>query len=170
VSGLGLATDEEQVWVKRSIWDRIAELKPNMGLTREDRLLLGELVNIETYSCHPTEIMHGIYQHARKMDRSNPMARMRTLCGLDRCYELLVDAGFDSFQPERSQMQIGLKRFIATALRHLTRSMLSTDDDEQAEEISQFLIDVIAEGKWSMAAFNAEYESWVAEMQSRRVC
>jgi hypothetical protein len=170
MTNLHLVANEEQVWVKRSIWDRIAEVRPNMGLTRADRELLGSLAEIKTWSDHPAEIMREIYECTRKMDRSSPMARMRTLCGLDRAYELLIDAGYDNFRPEREQMQIGLRRFTATALRQLTRSMLSTDDDEKAEEISQFLVEVIAEGKWSQAAFNAEYESWVAEMQSRRVC
>jgi hypothetical protein len=48
--------------------------------------------------------------------------------------------------------------------------MLATDDDEQAEEISVFLIDVIARGAWTQAEFSAEAESWMAEMQARRAC
>jgi hypothetical protein len=167
MTNLHLVTGDEQVWERLNLWDRIA---PNMGLTVEDRLLLGELSDIQTYSTHPTEITIHLYERAKRMDRSNPMARMKTLCGLDRCYELLIDAGYDGFRPAREQMQQGLRRFTAIALRHLTRSMLSTDDDEEAEEISQFLVEVIAEGKWTQAAFSAEYESWVAEMQSRRVC
>ena len=170
MSGLHLVTNEEPLWIKKNLWSRIAEVQPNMGLSPEDRALLGSLADIETYSDHPSEILCYLYEHAKRMDRSNPTARMRSLCGLDRAYEILIDAGYDGFRPAREQMQVGLKRFIATALRQLTRSMMSTDDDEKTEEISQFLIEVIAEGKWSQAAFNAEYESWAADMQQSRVC
>jgi hypothetical protein len=141
-----------------------------MGLSAEDRILLGPLADIKTYSDHPTEINFHLYECTKRVDRRNSTALMKSLCGLDRAYEILIDAGFDSFRPARSQMQIGFRRFTVTALRHLTRNMLSTDDDEHAEEISQFLIDVIARGAWSVAEFSAEYESWMAEMQSRRAC
>jgi hypothetical protein len=48
--------------------------------------------------------------------------------------------------------------------------MLATDDDEQAEEISRFIVDVIVRGAWTQAEFSAEAEAWFAEMQSRRAC
>jgi hypothetical protein len=159
--------NEEQIWERLNLWDRV---RPNMGLSAEDRLLLGPLADIKTYSDHPSEIICYIYEHAKKLDRSNPTAAMKAMCALDRCYELLIDAGFSSFQPEREQMQIGLRRFTVAALRSLTRTMLSTDSDERADEISGYLLELISTGRWSVAEFSAEYESWVAEMQSRRAC
>jgi hypothetical protein len=159
--------NEEQVWERLSLWDRV---RPNMGLSAEDRLLLGPLADIKTYSTHPAEIICYIYEHAKRLDRSNPTATMKAMCALDRCYELLVDNGFESFRPQREQMQIGLKRFTATALPSLTRTMLTTDDDERAEEISGYLLELISTGRWTQAEFSAEYESWVAEMQARRAC
>ena len=133
MTGLHLVTNEEQIWQRKNLWDRIAEVQPNMGLSDADRALLGGLAEIMTYSADPTEIICNIYEHAKKLDRSNPTAVMKTLCGLDRCYEILIDAGYDRFQPLRREMQAGLRRFTATALRSLTRTMLSTDDDERAE-------------------------------------
>ena len=164
MTNLHSVTNEEH-WERLNLWDR---LRPNMGLSAEDRILLGPLAQIMTYSTHPAEINAYLYECTKRMDRSNPTAVMKGLCGLDRSYEILVDAGFDSFRPAREQMQTGFRRFTVTALRHLTRNMLSTDDDEQAEEISQFLIDVIARGAWSLAEFSAESEAWFAEMQARR--
>jgi hypothetical protein len=166
VSGLHLA-NEEPVWERLNLWDRI---NPNMGLSAEDRILLGPLADIKTYSTHPTEIIIHLYECSRRVDRRNSTALMKSLCGLDRAYELLIDNGYDSFRPQREQMQIGFRRLTQTVLRSLTRSMLSTDDDEQADEISVFIIDVIARGAWSLAEYSAECESWFAEMQSRRAC
>jgi hypothetical protein len=160
-------TNEEQVWERLNLWDRIA---PNMGLTDEDRALLGPFGEIMTYSDHPAEINCHLYECTKRVDRSNSTALMKSLCGLDRAYEILIDAGFSNFRPAREQMQIGLRRLTLTALKSLTRSMLSTDDDEDAEEISVFLIDVIARGAWSLAEFSAESDAWFAEMQSRRAC
>jgi hypothetical protein len=139
-------------------------------LSDADRILLGPFANIKTYSDHPAEINCHLYECTKRVDRSNSTALMKSLCGLDRAYELLIDNGYDSFRPARSQMQVGLRRLTLTALRSLTRSMLATDDDEQAEEISVFLIDVIARGAWSLAEFSAESDAWFAEMQSRRAC
>jgi hypothetical protein len=167
MTNLHPATNEEQVWERLNLWDR---LRPNMGLSDADRLLLGPLAEIKTYSDHPAEIICHLYECAKRVDPRDPMARLKGLCGLDRAYEILIDAGFSNFKPARREMQIGLRRFTLTALKSLTRSMLSTDDDERAEEISQFLIDVIARGAWSQAEFSAEYESWMAEMQARRAC
>jgi hypothetical protein len=159
---------EEPVWERKSLWDRI---NPNMGLSAEDRLLLGPLLSeIQTYSTEPAEINTHLFECTKRMSHGDPMDRMNALCGLDRAYELLVDAGFSSFGPARSQLQIGLRRFTLTALRSLTRSMLRTDDDEHAEEISQFLRDVIVRGGWSVAEFSAECEAWAAELQARRTC
>jgi hypothetical protein len=141
-----------------------------MGLSDADRILLGPLADIKTYSDHPAEINTHLYECTRKVDRSNSTALVQSLCGLDRAYELLIDNGYDSFRPARDQMQVGLKRFTAAALRSLTRTMLSTDDDERAEEISGYLLELISTGRWTQAEFSAEYESWVAEMQARRVC
>jgi hypothetical protein len=167
MTSLHSVTNEEQVWERLNLWDRIA---PNMGLSAEDRVLLGPLADIKTYSDHPAEINTHLYECTRKVDRSNSTALMQSLCGLDRAYEILIDNGYDSFRPAREQMQTGFRRLTLTALRHLTRNMLSTDDDEQAEEISVFLIDVIARGAWSLAEFSAESEAWFAEMQARRTC
>ena len=167
MTNLHSVTNEEPIWERLNLWDRV---RPNMGLTAEDRILLGPLADIKTYSDHPSEIICYIYEHAKKLDRSNPTAAMKAMCALDRCYELLIDAGFSSFQPEREQMQIGLRRFTVAALRSLTRTMLSTDSDERADEISGYLLELISTGRWSVAEFSAEYESWVAEMQSRRAC
>jgi hypothetical protein len=160
-------TNEEQVWERLNLWDR---LRPNMGLSDADRALLGGLANIETYGVNTTEITFKIYEHAKRLDRSNPTAVMKAMCALDRCYELLVDNGFESFRPQREQMQAGFRRFTQTALKSLTRDMLATDDDEQAEEISRFIVDVIVRGAWTQAEFSAESEAWFAEMQSRRAC
>jgi hypothetical protein len=167
LDNLGTGAEPVSTWTRMNLWDRIA---PNHGLSDKDLLLLGPLADIQTYTTEPGEIFSYLYEVARKMDRSNPTAAMKTLCGLDRCYELLVEAGFESFRPEREQMQIGLRRFCLTVLKSLTRDMLSTDDDEKAEEISQFLIEVITKGQWTRAEFTAEYECWVAEMQARRAC
>jgi hypothetical protein len=167
MTNLHPATNEEQVWERLNLWDRIA---PNMGLSAEDRILLGPLADIMTYSDHPAEINTHLYECTKRVDRSNSTALMKSLCGLDRAYELLVDAGYSSFQPARSQMQIGLRRLTLTALKSLTRDMLATPDDELAEEISVFLIDVIARGAWSLAEFSAESEAWFAELQARRGC
>jgi hypothetical protein len=101
-----------------------------MGLSDADRLLLGGLADIMTYSDHPTEINCHMYEVMRKVDRSNSTALVKSLCGLDRAYEILIDNGYDSFGPARSQMQVGLRRFTLAALKSLTRDMLSTDDDE----------------------------------------
>jgi hypothetical protein len=167
MTNLHLVTNDEQIWERLNLWDRIA---PNMGLSDADRALLGPLANIMTYSTHPAEINTHLYECTKRWDRSNSTALVKSLCGLDRAYEILVDAGFESFRPEREQMQIGLRRFTLTALKSLTRDMLSTDDDEQAEEISRFLLDVIVRGGWTQAEFSAEVESWAAELQARRSC
>jgi hypothetical protein len=164
---LRLVEAGEQLWIKSNLWDRIL---PNMGLSVEDRILLGGLADIETYSDDPTEILTHLYESARRGDRSSPMAVLKGLCGLDRAYEILIDNGYETFQPARSQLQIGLRRFTLTALRSLTRSMLSTDSDEEAEWISDFLADVITKGQWTQAEFSSECEAWAAELQSRMVC
>jgi hypothetical protein len=170
MTNLHLVEADEKLWIKQNLWARLAELKPNMGLSDADRALLGGLADIQTYGDHPTEIICNIYEHAKRLDRSNPTAAMKAMCALDLAYEKLIAAGYDNFGPAREQMQTGLRRFTATALRHLTRSMLSTDSDEDADEISQFLIEVIAKGQWSLPEFSAEVESWAAELQARRVC
>jgi hypothetical protein len=170
MTNLHQATNEEPIWERLNLWDRIAEVQPNMGLSDADRILLGPLAEIKTYSDHPSEIIIHLYECTKRMSHADPMARLKSLCGLDRAYEILIDAGFDSFRPQREQMQIGLKRFTAMALRSLTRTMLETDDDERAEEISGYLLELISTGRWTQAEFSAEFESWVAEMQARRAC
>jgi hypothetical protein len=159
---------DEPVWERRILWDR---LSPNMGLSDADRALLGPLLSeIRTYSTEPSEIVFHLYECAKRMSHAVGMDRLKGLCALDRAYEILIDAGFSSFQPARRQMQVGLKRFTLTALKSLTRSMLATNDDGEAEEISQFLIEVIARGQWTQAEFSAECEAWAAELQARRAC
>jgi hypothetical protein len=165
VSGLHSVNEEQEVWQRLNLWDR---LRPNMGLSDADRALLGGLADIKTYGVNPTEITFKIYEHAKRMDRSNPTAVTKAMCALDRCYEILIDAGFDNFRPEREQMQAGFRRLTQIALKSLTRDMLATPDDELAEEISQLILRAITEGKWTAAEFSAESEAWFAEMQARR--
>jgi hypothetical protein len=160
-----LVTGDEQFWQRWNLWDRIA---PNMGL--EDRALLGPLADIQTYSDHPGEVICNIYARAQRLDRSNPKAAVKSLCALDRAYEILINAGYLTFRPEREQLQLGFRRFTAMALRSLTRTMLTTDDDERAEVISGYLLELISTGRWTQAEFSAEYESWVAELERRRAC
>jgi hypothetical protein len=112
MTNLHLATDEEQVWERLNLWDRV---RPNMGLSAEDRILLGPLADIMTYGTHPAEINTHLYECIKRVDRRNSTALMKSLCGLDRAYEILISAGHSCFAPARSQMQVGFRRFTVTA-------------------------------------------------------
>jgi hypothetical protein len=78
MTNLHVVTNEEPIWERLNLWDRIA---PNMGLSDADRILLGPLADIKTYSDHPSEIICHLYECTRKVDRRNSTAVVNSLCG-----------------------------------------------------------------------------------------
>ena len=76
--------NEEQVWERLNLWDR---LRPNMGLSDADRLLLGPLADIKTYSDHPAEIICHLSECVQRMSHAvgqEAHMRRRLLCCHDR--------------------------------------------------------------------------------------
>ena len=122
--------------------------RPEMHVSAEDQDTLGPLRWATTYSAHPTAILDGIYrcvttQMMDDLKGSDHMARSKALCAICKAYEILCRAGYDEFLPLHRQLQIGFYRIAQTQRKVLTRRLLSPEtSDEEAEQISQFLVDM----------------------------
>jgi hypothetical protein len=127
------------------IWDH---LRPEYQPSPEDRVVLGKLAEARTEDASPVGFLDGIYRCVTTemqddLASSDPLVRTNALCAICRAYELLCNAGYKEFLPLHNQLQVGLRRLAMTGRKVLTRKLLSpTTTDEQADGISQFLVDM----------------------------
>jgi hypothetical protein len=142
------AVEEPQKKSKRIGGEEHIFYRPEMHVSAEDQDTLGPLRWATTYSAHPTAILDGIYrcvttQMMDDLKGSDHMARSKALCAICKAYEILCRAGYDEFLPLHRQLQIGFYRIAQTQRKVLTRRLLSPEtSDEEAEQISQFLVDM----------------------------
>jgi hypothetical protein len=123
-----------------------------MVLTHVDRDTLGPLDKAVTTSSSATDILEGIYQcvqtdlHA-DLHSPDPVVKTRAACALCKAYEILCRAGYKEFLGLHHQLLVGFRRIAMMQRKLLRRKMLSTStSDEEAEEIAQFLVDMMSPG------------------------
>jgi hypothetical protein len=141
------ATDE---W-SRIIWER----RPELRLSEEQKAILGPLAFARSSTDSSIDILAGLYDCIEKellrrddLRRLSPVAKARALIAISWAYEFLIRAGYgEDFTPLLNQLLTGFAKFAETVRRQLLRNML-TADDEEADEIMGFLVELIEKGGW----------------------
>jgi hypothetical protein len=143
------ATDEWDRW-NRVIWDRL----PQLRLSPEEKALLGPLAFATSTSDSGIDILAGLVDCVEKkllrdLYSSSPVVRAKALIAISWAYEFLIRAGYkEDFTPLLNGLLTGFTKIAETVRRVMVRKLISTTDDEEAEQIMQFLVEFLERGAW----------------------
>jgi hypothetical protein len=150
--------DAARVWMKaieqhgnKTIW---AQIEERLRLSAEEVLMLGPLAFARSWDDSPLGVLEGLYnciesELRRDLRSFKPVVVARALITISWAYEFLIRAGYtEDFTPLLNQLLTGFAAYAETVRRQLLRKMLSADD-EQADEIMGFLLELIEKGGWA---------------------